>query len=250
MIMTSLPKGRRLIEPFAGSCAVFLNSRYKHYLLGEKSADLIHLYTHLQEEGADFIQESRQYFKNKYNQEKMFYKLRQEFNATTHPRKRALLFLYLNRHGYNGLCRYNLQGGFNVPFGRYESPYFPEKEMLYFHKKSQGTRFIHADFKDTIKKVKKGDVVYFDPPYAPLSHSANFTAYTHTRFGEQEQRSLAQLSEKLANRGIPVLISNHDTPFTREIYQNASLTSFDVQRFVSCKGEDRKPVKEILALYN
>lgn len=249
IILAQLPQGQRLVEPFAGSCAVFLNSQYKHYLLGEKSADLIHLYTHLQQEGPDFIQEARQYFKKKYNQEKTFYKLRQTFNATEHPRERALLFLYLNRHGYNGLCRYNQQGGFNVPFGRYDSPYFPEKEMLFFYQKSQGIQFIHADFKDTIRKVKKGDVVYFDPPYAPLSSSANFTAYTHTRFGEEEQRSLALLAEKLANRGIPALISNHDTPFTRKIYRNASLTSFDIQRFVSCKGENRRPVKEILALY-
>lgn len=249
IILDTLPEGKRLVEPFAGSCAVFLNTQYKHYLLGEKSADLISLYTCLQQEGPLFIREAKRYFQQKYNEKEAFYSLRQRFNRTRSPKKRALLFLYLNRHGYNGLCRYNQKGGFNVPFGQYNAPYFPEKEMIYFYQKSQGTQFIHADFTDTIKQVKKGDVVYFDPPYAPLSSSANFTAYTHSRFGEREQRQLAELSEKLASKGIPVLISNHDTGFTRDIYKRASLTTFKIQRYVSCKGHERKPVNEILALY-
>lgn len=249
IILKTLPDGHRLIEPFSGSCAVFLNSHFKRYLLGEKSADLIYLYTCLQKEGLPFIRAAKRYFTPQFNQEAVFYKKREEFNRTEDPRKRALLFLYLNRHGYNGLCRYNRQGGFNVPFGRYDSPYFPEKEMIFFHSKSQGIRFIHADFKETIKRAKKGDVVYLDPPYAPLTDSANFTAYTHTRFGEDEQRVLANMAQRLADRGIPVLISNHDTPFTREIYQNATLKTFDVQRFVSCKGHARQSVKELLALY-
>lgn len=248
-ILPNFPEGRRLVEPFAGSCAIFLNTSFKTYLLGEKSADLIHLYSFLQQEGAPFIAQAKNYFRPKYNQEAIFYKLRDDFNQATNKRKRALLFLYLNRHGYNGLCRYNLKGGFNVPFGRYDAPYFPEKEMDYFHQKSQGVSFLYADFQDTIKQAKKGDVVYFDPPYAPLSNSANFTGYTHTKFGEEEQHVLANLAQGLANRGIPSLISNHDTPFTRALYQNASVTSFKVQRFISCKGNKRKPVRELLALF-
>ena len=77
------------------------------------------------------------YFSGKYNNEEQYYKLRKQFNETNDQHKRAVLFVYLNRHGYNGLCRYNLKGGYNVPFGRYKAPYFPEKEMLVFHEKAQ-----------------------------------------------------------------------------------------------------------------
>ena len=121
-LLRLLPDGKRLVEPFAGSGAVFLNTSFNHYLLGEKNADLVSLYQHLQAEGESFIEDCKRLFKPRYNQAKAYYKLRDSFNASKNHRERAIMFLYLNRHGYNGLCRYNLNGGFNVPFGLYKSP--------------------------------------------------------------------------------------------------------------------------------
>jgi len=128
-VRSSLPKGKRLVEPFAGSCAVFLNTNYENYLINDNNPDLIHLYNILKKEGAAFIKKCRYYFTPKFNDEEQYYKLRKKFNETSDKHKRAILFVYLNRHGYNGLCRYNLKGGYNVPFVRYKSPYFPENEM-------------------------------------------------------------------------------------------------------------------------
>ncbi|MCW8900215.1 MAG: Dam family site-specific DNA-(adenine-N6)-methyltransferase [Gammaproteobacteria bacterium] len=155
-----------------------------------------------------------------------------------------------NKHGYNGLCRYNSKGGYNVPFGRYKSPYFPEKEMLVFHKKSRNADFVLSGFEQVIQSAKKGDVIYCDPPYVPLSISANFTSYSSGGFNLEEQQQLADLANKTSAKGIPILISNHNTPFTRKAYDNAKkITKFHVQRFISCNGEKRGTAGELLALF-
>jgi DNA adenine methylase len=249
-IKKQLPPGRRLVEPFAGSGALFLNADYRSYLLGDSNADLIDLYQILKEEGEDFIGRCRRYFNPATNAEDIYYELRGRFNETTDRREKAALFLYLNRHGYNGLCRYNASGAFNTPFGRYKKPYFPVKEMRHFAKKARRALFACRDFRDTMAATEAGDVVYCDPPYVPLSPTASFTEYSSGGFGSSEQQALAKLAGELAGRGIPVLISNHDTAFTRRLYRGARLTPFKVQRFISCRGESRGRAAELLALFN
>lgn len=245
-----LPKGQRLVEPFAGSCALFLNSDYPAFLLADKSPHLFEVYQCLQRDGDAFIAKCRRYFTPRYNHEETFYELRQRFNRTRSMELRAALFLYLNRHGYNGLCRYNLSGEFNVPFGRYDKPYFPENEMHHFHQKSRHAIFIHDDYVSTMKNAKKGDVIYCDPPYVPLSTSSNFSTYTGKSFSLEQQEQLVDLALFNQKRGIPVLISNHDMTITRKLYQKARIYSYDVQRTVSCIGDKRKKVKELLALFS
>ncbi len=137
------------------------------------------------------------------------------------PFRRALLFLYLNRHGYNGLCRYNLRGEFNVPFGRYKRPYFPQDELYHFAEKAQNAEFYCLSYEECMELAGVNSVVYCDPPYAPLSATANFTAYHTNSFSPAEQARLAEMAEKLVSKRIPVLISNHDTPDTREWYKAA-----------------------------
>jgi len=244
-----LPDAKRLIEPFAGSAAVFLNTHYPSAVLADSNGDLIGLYQTLQREGDRFIAYARRLFTAENNREDAYYILREEFNRTRHKRRKAALFLYLNRHGYNGLCRYNAKGGFNVPFGRYTKPYFPEKEMQEFYIRAQRAEFRVADFRDVMSAARAGDVVYCDPPYVPLSRTANFTGYGSAGFGEMEQKALARLAKSLALRGVTVVISNHDTDFTVYAYRHASLTRFDVQRNISCNGQNRTKAKELLALF-
>lgn len=251
-ILEVLPAGGRLIEPFAGSAAVFLNTDYERYLLADTNADLINLYKTLKREGPRFIDECAPLFSERNNRPERYYRLREEFNRCEELRRRAALFVYLNRHGYNGLCRYNASGGFNVPFGRYKRPYFPADEMLGFHHKAKATRtaFHQWDFARAIKQAQVGDVVYCDPPYVPLSLSANFTAYSPGGFDLERQRSLAEIAAKAAQRGIPVLISNHNTDFTLNAYRGArQLSQFEVQRFISCNGHRREHAGELLALF-
>jgi DNA adenine methylase len=249
-IHSMLPDGDRLVEPFAGSGAVFLNTNYERYLLADSNADLISLYQILQQQGAEFVERCAKLFTTRTNNEEYFYRRRDEFNNTNDPVRKASLFIYMNRHGYNGLCRYNARGGFNVPFGRYKKPYFPEREMLAFHEKAQQAEFVHMDFASVIATVIAGDVVYCDPPYVPLSSSSNFTTYSAGGFNLPQQQQLAQLAEQTRLRGIPVLISNHNTTFTRKAYRAAdNIKRFTVQRFISCNGSKRAQANELLALF-
>ncbi len=248
-IQAALPSGARLIEPFVGSGAVFVNTDFARYLLADVNPDLIALYQILQREGLHFIRECRAWFTPENNTAEAFYRLRAEFNATADARRKAALFLYLNRHCYNGLCRYNAKGGFNTPFGRYAKPYFPQAEMEHFYRQAQRAEFVCADFVQTMARAQAGDVVYCDPPYVPLSDTANFTSYSAQQFGLDEQRALARMTETLAARGVPVLISNHDTAFTRREYAQAEIIAFDVRRTISCNGAKRGKAQELLAVF-
>jgi len=249
-IREMLPAGDRLIEPFAGSGAVFMNTEYPRYLLADTNADLISLYQTLQARGESFIEECARLFQARTNQEAYYYRRRDEFNRCRDAQRKAALFVYLNRHGYNGLCRYNASGIFNVPFGRYKRPYFPAEELLAFYHKSARAEFVHLDFDAVMQSTQSGDVVYCDPPYVPLSNSANFTCYSAGGFDMPQQQRLAELAEQTRQRGIPVLISNHNTRFTRNAYRSASnIKRFSVRRFISCNGSKRQNACELLALF-
>ncbi len=250
-IVDMLPSGTRLVEPFAGSAAVFLNTSYKRYHLSDTNSDLIQLYKLVKNEGSAFIDYARKYFRPRYNTADSYYRLREKFNSLDDPVEKSALFIYLNRHGYNGLCRYNKSGIYNVPFGKYKKPYFPTNEMEAFHVKSRHASFKVQDFAMTLRNARKGDVVYCDPPYVPLSDTANFTSYASNGFNSDDQELLASMASKLASRGVSVLISNHHTAFTRRMYKAASadIVTFKVQRFISCKGNHRRQADEVLALF-
>lgn len=248
-IKAELPKGKRLVEPFVGSGAVFLNTDFNDFLLADSNQDLIHLFKYIQKEGVDFADYANKLFIPENNQAEAFYQFRNEFNKTTDSRRKAALFIYLNRHCFNGLYRCNSKGGYNVPFGRYANPAFPYQDILNFHVKSRKAEFLHQDFLATMDIAEQGDVVYCDPPYAPLSETANFSDYTATGFSQEQQKLLADKAVELSQRGVSVVISNHDTPFTREIYQAAEIINFDVRRFISSKVNQRNKAPELVACF-
>lgn len=251
-IRTALRPGKRLIEPFAGSAAVFLNTEYADYVIADSNNDLIALYRQLIEEDEPFVDYCRTLFVTRNNSPERFYGLRNEFNAAREPRRRAALFLYLNRHCYNGLCRYNRKGKFNTPFGRFVRPYFPAAEMRGFMRSARRARFIHAGFRETMRMARRGDVVYCDPPYVPLSRTAYFTDYDAQGFGWVDQEMLAETARRLARRGVQVVISNHDTEAIRRLYHaaDARIEQFRVQRNISCNGARRERVGELLAIFD
>lgn len=249
-ILSVLPPGRRLIEPFSGSGAVFMNTNYSSYLLAESNIDLINIFSILKQEGESFINFCQQYFHPDSNCKDIYYELRTSFNTQIDLNLKSAVFLYLNRHGYNGLCRYNSKGIFNVPFGLYKKPYFPRNEMILFHKKSQQAQFIHSDFRSTFEYAQPGDIIYCDPPYVPFSSKTKPLPYTQKKFGEKDQIELAELAKTTAARGIPVIISNHDTEFTRHHYSEARIKSFDVARWINCQAAQRQPVRELIAVFN
>jgi DNA adenine methylase len=249
-IQRHLPPADTLIEPFVGAGSVFLNTDYDRYILADINPDLIHLYNILKAQPERYIDDVKTLFTPRYNTKDAYLDTRVRFNQTQDRYLRALYFLYLNRHGFNGLCRYNKHGGFNVPFGSYKKPYFPEDELYFFSEKAQKATFVCEAYQDTLKKVKQGCVVYCDPPYAPLSTTANFTSYAGQGFSLDDQAKLADIAEETALcKGIPVLISNHDTPLTRRLYTGAELSVVKVKRTISSKTTSRNKVDELLALF-
>jgi DNA adenine methylase len=251
VIAKMLPKEQRLIEPFVGAGSVFLNTDYDEYILNDINKDLINLYQILQSSPDAFIDDVRKLFNPNNNDADVYYQFRAEFNASKDSYFRSLMFLYMNRHGYNGLCRYNKSGGYNVPFGKYKKPYFPEAELNFFAEKSQKATFVCEGYRDTFARAKHGDVIYCDPPYVPLSKTASFTSYSGNGFGLDEQADLANAAEEVNElNNTPVLISNHDTIWTRKIYEHSSkIKSIQVARTISQSAGKRKKVAELLALY-
>ncbi|WP_133180249.1 Dam family site-specific DNA-(adenine-N6)-methyltransferase [Shewanella decolorationis] len=246
-----LPTGERLVEPFVGAGSVFLNTDYPSYLLCDINQDLINLYNIVKERPAEYIAAAKKLFVDEMNQKDAYYRVRTDFNKSRDPFLRSVYFLYLNRHGFNGLCRYNRKGGFNVPFGSYKKPYFPEKEILAFSKKAQRAEFKCIGYEQAFEQIRTGDVIYCDPPYAPLSTTASFTTYVGAGFSLDDQALLARYSRHMAlEQRIPVVISNHDIPLTRELYRGAHLAKIQVQRNISQNGSGRNKVDELIALYD
>ena len=251
-IRANLPtKGKkRLVEPFVGGGSVFLNLEFDEYLLCDTNSDLISLFKAVKRAPKKFQRDASAFFNESHNTADKYYAIRETFNNTQDPYQRAVLFLYLNRHGYNGLCRYNQSGGYNVPFGHYVKPYFPESEIQYLALKLKKASFIVGDFQLAFDSVKDGDVIYCDPPYSPINRTSNFTAYSGTGFTDEDQNRLVECALTAQSKGITTLISNHHTAFTEKLYSSADKKElFSVQRSISQNGNKRNKVEEVLALY-
>lgn len=245
---------KRYCEPFGGSFSVAFNVTAKEYILNDVNKDLIAIYQNLLKEENSFIQYCEELFIAENNTKESFLEHRKYFNQTTNLLERARLFVYLNRHCFNGLSRYNSKGEFNVPFGKYAKPVCPSEEMMNFRNwflSKQLVRFTSLSFEDSslYENLEEGDVVYMDPPYIPLSDTANFTNYSTDGFSHQEQIKVAEIAEELSKRGVKVIISNHDVPVARELYKNATIYSIQVSRTIAAKGGSRKKASEIIAVY-
>lgn len=251
-INKQFPKKKQcLIEPFVGAGSIFLNSYFERYILLDINPDLINLFNIVKQDVEHYIEACKTvFFHPSANTADYYYVQRSQFNQSQNVFERSVLFLYLNRFGFNGLCRYNSKNEFNVPFGAYKTHYFPEKELRHFAQKAQSAVFICADFKQAFELADENSVIYCDPPYAPLVQESNFTHYAGNDFNHIHQRELAELAKQAAfERAIPVIISNHDTKFTREIYQGAKFKRIKVQRSISQSAEKRIKVNELLASF-
>ncbi|AIR84873.1 DNA adenine methylase [Pantoea rwandensis] len=238
-----LPQGKRLVEPFAGSCAVMMNTDYPQYLIADINPDLINLYRQVKEHTRPFIVMAAQMFNQNANFED-YYRIRGEFNLCLSLTllQRAVYFLYLNRHGYRGLCRYNQKGGFNTPFAKNDTAYFPLAEIEAFAEKAQRATFICADFKETLQMVEGGDVVYCDPPY-----DGTFSQYFGDGFGKEQHSQLASMLAGIADTNA-VVCSNSDNEFTRQLYSRFNTSSVTAPRSIGSKAGDAKRGAEIIAV--
>lgn len=246
-----IPAGGRLVEPFVGGGSVFLNSdKHERFLLADANPDLINLYQMLAVVPEQVTLLARQLFAE-MNDEPGYFAVRQAFNAQqmTGP-ERAAAFLYLNRHCFNGLIRYNRAGEFNVGWGKKTGPYFPDKELLAFAAVAPNCVFMNAGYRRTLSLAGKGDVVYCDPPYEPLPGTAGFTNYAAGGFAWTDQVALAESCVAAHQRGARVVISNSTAPRIIELYEERGFTLHHVsaRRSISSKASTRENAADIVAI--
>ncbi|EKN4382650.1 Dam family site-specific DNA-(adenine-N6)-methyltransferase [Escherichia coli] len=249
-IFRYLPEGKRLIEPFVGGGAVFMNAGYQENLLNDVNADLINFYKTLQREAHSLITLAHRFFQG-YNTQEGYLAVRNAFNKQVYDDlHRAAAFLFLNRHCFNGLTRYNQAGEFNVGYGKYKTPYFPLQEMEAFLGAEGRSEFVCGDFAAVIEATGEGDVIFCDPPYEPLPNTEGFTNYSGHDFKFEEQKRLVSLLTDAHRRGAKVLITNSGAPNIRELYHDSGfrVEPLFARRSVSCKGDTRGVAHDVIAI--
>ncbi|ECF2145125.1 Dam family site-specific DNA-(adenine-N6)-methyltransferase [Salmonella enterica subsp. enterica serovar Newport] len=246
-----IPAGMRLIEPFVGGGSVFLNSdKHACFLLADVNTDLINLYQMLAVVPGAVIRHARVMF-DRLNNVESYTALRDEFNAQVMDGpERAAAFLFLNRHCFNGLIRYNRNNQFNVGWGKYPSPYFPLDEINAFTEMVHNCVFMAADFHRTLALAGEGDVVYCDPPYEPMPGTAGFTHYAAGGFTWDDQVALAECCVAAHQRGARVVIGNSTAPRVIDLYSQHGfeIHHISARRSISGKGSTRETAKDLVAI--
>jgi len=239
-------------EPFVGGGAVFFDLRPTSAVLSDSNAELVNAYKVVQTDVEGLIVELKA-LEQRYRRapKRTFYGVRDDpLPKRSSPRSRAARFIFLNRTCYNGLYRVNLSGKFNVPFGEYDNPRICDPKGLRATSEAlRGVVVRHLDYLTALQLVESGDFVYLDPPYHPVSPTANFTSYTVESFDEKRHRELAfrlaELKEKVDCR---ILVSSSDVPFVYDLYK---VLGFKIDkavgsRRISCKPSTRTEVSELL----
>lgn len=234
---------RRYFEPFLGGAAVFFHLQPRHSFLFDLNPHLIEVYRILRDDVEGLIKALSVH----YNDHDYFYKVRAYDPATLSPVERAARFIFLNRTCYNGLYRVNRRGQFNVPFGGYRNPTICDASRLRAASAAlQGLHLEVADFEIVLELAQGGDLIYFDPPYEPLSATSSFTSYTHNGFTNADQRRLAEMYCSLDGRGCFLMLSNSNTPLIHELYDGFHKHEISARRAINSKADGRGAIKELL----
>lgn len=237
----------RYFEPFIGSAAVYFHLQPEKAHLSDINRNLVIIYRVVQESVDDLIR----ILTNHRNEEAYYYRIRAQDPAELSPTEQAARLIYMNKTCYNGLYRENSTGRFNVPFGRYKNPKIcDEKRLRRASRALQGVKLEVMDFEEATKTAREGDFIYFDPPYAPISDTSNFTSYNQSGFNEHDQRRLATVIQQLTARGCKVMLSNSNAPVIYDLYAIDGYHLIEVQsrRSINSKATGRGPVTELLIL--
>jgi DNA adenine methylase len=246
----------RYIEPFVGGGAVFFylynrgRLRGKEIVLMDDLEELINCYRVIQSQVEELISVLRTHEPHRLDKA-YYYQVRAWDRSPDYAAlsdvERAARFIFLNRTCYNGLYRVNRRGEFNVPFGRYRNPTICDAGNLRAVSKAlQGVRLLADDFTHSLEFAKRGTFVYLDPPYHPLSDTANFTSYTSNSFGVEDQKRLAKLFGELDQKGCQVMLSNSATDLIQALYAGYEQIEVEAIRAISSRGDGRGAILELL----
>ena len=239
-------RARTYHEPFVGSGAVFFKVKPRKGSINDINPRLINFYKVVRENPTELIEEARNYLYEK----KTYYKLRGRFNQGNLPEvEEAALFLYLNKTCYNGLYRVNSRGEFNVPFGRYKNPKIVDPNRIHEASRALANiEILNQDFTYVTDLAERGDVCYLDPPYDPVSETADFTSYSRNGFDAQEQIRLRDTCLELDGKEVIFILSNSYTNTIKDLYADEGFNLMTVQarRMVNSKSERRGDIKEVI----
>lgn len=237
-------------EPFLGGAAVLLTLKPQKAVVGDLNKELINVYQVIKDNVSKLVFE----LKLHQNTAEYFYSLREidrdpKAFLKLSPIKKAARVIYLNKTCYNGLYRVNRAGEFNTPFGNYKRPNIVNETTLravscYFNKAE--ITFFATDFEQILKKPRSGDFVYLDPPYDPVSNTANFTGYNQSGFDQKEQLRLKKACDRLSKRDVKFLLSNSATDFILDLYKDYQIEIIKAKRPINSDGKKRGEVTEVL----
>ncbi len=240
------PQSGKYFEPFVGGGAVFFDLLPETAYLSDLNNELVITYNVIKSDVESLIKSLK---KHKLDKE-YFLKIRAQNPEKLSDLNTASRFIYLNRTCFNGMYRVNSKGGFNVPFGKYTNPLICDENNLRKASKAlKNVEIIKQDYREVLKKAKKGDFVYFDPPYYPVSKTASFTSYTSEAFLDKEQTELRDTFVELHKRGCFVMLSNSDTAFINKIYskiKGVRITKVQAGRAINSDASKRGKITEVL----
>ena len=248
-ILSRLPKSyNNYFEPFLGGGAVFFALNPKKAFLSDLSKDLITTYTVIKNDYEALANELSNY---EYNEE-FYYKLRaQDRDKENYEKlsnlKVAARFIYLNKTCFNGLYRVNSKGEFNVPFGKYKNPsLFKIENLKACSNALESTELNTASYLETLKQIKKDDLVYLDPPYSPLNKTSSFTSYTKDGFNNDKQKELRDFCIEVDKIGAKFILSNSYNTLILELYKDFKIETIKAKRAINSKANKRNSINEVI----
>ncbi|MDD9940790.1 MAG: DNA adenine methylase [Myxococcales bacterium] len=237
---------RRHVEPFVGGAALFFHRNPRRAVLSDINPSLIAMYRAVRDNLDSVVRHLRRLARSHSTEH--YYATRERYNtAPLAADERAATFIYLNKTCFNGLHRVNRRGHFNVPIGRYDHPKILDEAALRLARtRLKGAQLRCGSFEETSARARPGDFVYLDPPYAPVSPTANFTGYAAEGFGPERQLQLRDVFQELDRRGCLVMLSNSAAPSIRKLYRGYSTTMVSAPRSVNSRGDRRGRVAEVV----
>jgi|SRR5690554_2154404 len=238
-------------EPFVGAGAVLYALHPVKAVINDINTELINCYRVLKEAPEELLQDLAQH----KNDVEYYYQIRDQDRKSSFKHfsavQRASRIIFLNKTCYNGLFRVNSAGHFNVPFGRYKNPKILDEQGLkavsrYLNENK--VEILNTDFERAVDLGEKGDFVYFDPPYDPISDTSSFTGYSLNGFGREEQRRLRKVFGELDKKGCYVLLSNSATEFICDLYKDYKIVTVSANRAINSKADGRGKIDEVLVM--
>ena len=244
-------------EPFVGGGAVFMHLKKQDIVINDYSQELINTYLIIKNQPYKLMDKLDEFENNhRINPEEYYYKVRgmdRDFDILSElsDLDKAARFIYLNKTCFNGLYRINSKGQFNVPFNKKEKVNTYNRNNiinLSEYLNNHHVKILNGDFEASVIDATKGDFIYFDPPY-DLIKKDTFDSYTIGGFGVEGQKRLAQVFKNLHKKGCYVMLSNHDTPLIRELYQDFKIDTINVKRMINSDAKNRNGEEVIIYNY-